>query len=79
MFLIEYETKIIGNENSNNYYAVNESNMAKDLKSKILCLGVKETQGPNFRIVLTLKRDAATLKRFITKFIPAGNNIISDG
>ena len=54
--------------------------MAKDLNSnKIWCLGIKDTQGHNFRIILTGKLDAATLKRFISKFIPAGNNIISDG
>ena len=79
-YLIEYETETLGTENANHFYAVDESNMAKDLNgNKIWCLGIKETQGPNFRIVLTRERDAATLKRFITKFIPAGNNIISDG
>ena len=79
-YLIEYETETLGNKNANNYYAVDENNMAKDLKgNKIWCLGIKEAQGPNFWIVLTRERDTATLKRFITNFIPAGNNIISKG
>ena len=33
----------------------------------------------NFRIICSYNRDSDILKKFISKFIPPGNHIISDG
>ena len=49
-------------------------------KSKqIWVLNIINTVNKDFRINVTLSRDTPNLKKFITYFVPPGNNIITDG
>ena len=78
-YIIEYETEDFALENVHYHYWVDESLFCNDLNGKqIWVLGITENETKNFRVVVSYNRDEEILKRFITKFIPTGNFIISD-
>ena len=48
-------------------------------ESQIWYLGIINNQSKTFRLEAALNRSEARLKKFILKYVPIGNTIISDG
>ena len=78
----------MGIENEHKYYSFDESPFSHDKNgNQLWAIGVVENRNNNvnnyinnnFRIVIRNNREAPTLKTFITKYIPSGNNLVTDG
>ena len=69
-----------GEENANKYYSIDESLFVYDVnKTPLWVLGMTNNETKDFRIVVSKRRDQTALKEFITRYIPKGNNIVTDG
>ena len=77
--LIAYYSEPIGEANGGGFYSVDESLFNHIYDSQVWCLGIINNQSKVFRIEAALNRSEETLKKFIFKFVPSGNTIISDG
>lgn len=77
-YLLQYATDIFAEENTWEYFATDESLFTHIKGKQIWVLNIINTATKEFRIMVTLNRDTANLKKFITYFVPAGNNIITD-
>ena len=79
-YLIQYNVDQFGEENGNRYYSIDESMFVHDVnKAPLWVLGMTENQTKDFRIVVSKTRDEEATKEFITRYIPTGNNIVTDG
>ena len=79
-YLLEYEIEDFALENQNHHFSLDESLFCHDINGKqIWVLGMTENETKNFRLICSYTRDNEILKKFIYKFIPPGNHIISDG
>ena len=79
-YLIQYNVESFGEENANKYYSIDESLFVYDVnKTPLWVLGMTNNETKDFRIVVSKRRDQAALKESITRYIPKGNNIVTDG
>ena len=79
-YKIAYKTDYLGTENGNKFYNIDESCFCKDVNgSHLWVIGAIENDTRDFMIILSRDRDANTIKKFITRFIPKGNKIVTDG
>ena len=77
--MLQYATDIFAEENAWGYFATDESLFTYVKGKQIWVLNIINTSNKEFRIVIALNRDTSNLKKFITFFVPPGNNIITDG
>ena len=77
--LIVYYSEPIGEANGGGFYSVDESLFNHINDSQVWCLGIINYESKVFGIEAALNRSEETLKKFIFKFVPSGNTIISDG
>ena len=79
-YLLEYNTEFIGDYNQNRYYAIDESMFCHDInKQQLWVLGLLDTKTKEFPLVVAKHRNTESLKSFIKKLIPEGNNLVTDG
>ena len=76
---IEYSSYLLGDENQNKYFVVDECNIISIKGIQICLLGIIDIESKDFRIEEELNREAYTLKHFITRYVAKGNYIITDG
>ena len=79
-YTLEYTSEIVGSENENKYYSMDESLFTHDINGQQLwIIGFTDNITKDFHIVLAKNREANTLEKFIRRMIPEGNNIVTDG
>ena len=66
-------------EDNHEFYSADESLFTHHKNEQIWVLDIVNTNTKYFRILASKNRDADTLQEFISKFVPAGNNIVTDG
>ena len=78
-YILKYESEEFAQENRWAYYAAEESEFTHINNMAIWVVNVIDTNTKEFRLEVTKSREAINLKKFISKFIPPGNFIITDG
>ena len=79
-YKIAYKTDYLGTENGIKFYSIDESCFCEDVNGAHLwVLGAIENDTRYFKIILSRDRDANTIKKFMTRFIPKVNKIVTDG
>jgi len=78
-YCIIYEAEEFGEEGKAEFFACDESLFTKYNNEQIWVLNIINTSTKEFRILATKNRDGNTLKKFIMKYVPPGNNIVTDG
>ena len=79
-YLIQYNVDTFAEENEHRYFSIDESLFVHDVnKSPLWVLDMTDNETKDFRVVVSKTRDQASLKEFITRYIPKGNNIVTDG
>lgn len=79
-YIAEYEAEMLGEINQHKFYSIDESLFSHHIHgNQLWALGLTDNITKNFRLVLTKDREGPTLRRFITKFIPTGNELVTDG
>ena len=76
---IIYQSEILGEENENGFYSVDESDFCNDLDgNKQWVLGIINNFNKDFRIEISKNRNSDTLRSFICKYVHKGITIVSD-
>ena len=78
-YILKYESEEFAQENGWAYYATDESEFTHINNMAIWVVNVIDTNTKEFLLEVTKSREAINLKKFISKFIPPGNFIITDG
>ena len=78
-YLLKYESEEFAEENKWAYYATNESLFIHIRNNSIWVLNIINTNTKDFCFEVTKSREATKLKKFITKYVPEGNYIITGG
>ena len=80
-YILKYESEEFAQENRWAYYAADESEFTHIDNKSIWVVNVINTNTKEFRLEVTKSREAINLKKLklISKFIPPGNYIITDG
>ena len=78
-YIIQYQTEEFGIQDNNDFYAVDKSLFTHHNNEQIWVLDIVNTDTKDFRILTVKNHDSDTLQNFITKFVPTGNNIVTDG
>ena len=76
---VVYETEPFAIENNDEFFATDESEFTHLNGDQIWVLNLVNTTTKDFRLVVTKNRNTETLQKFICKYIPPGNNIVTDG
>ena len=74
-----YETEIFAKENANGFYSIDESLIGHKNGNQLWLFGAINNISKEFRIEVCFERNTDTMKKFIEKYIPIGNTIITDG
>ena len=78
-YTCSYQNEYLGKVNENKYYSIDESMFCHDLNGeRVWILGITENDILDYKIVVSKKRDAETMKNLIYSFIPEGNIIVTD-
>ena len=65
----KYELEVFADENKNQKIAIDESLFTHIDKKQIWVIGLINSQTKEFRLIPSFKRDSATIKRIVQKFI----------
>ena len=65
-------------ENNDEFFATDESEFTHLNGDQIWVLNLVNTTTKDFRLVVTKNRNTKTLQKFICKYVPPGNNIVTD-
>lgn len=76
---IIYQTENIGENNRSEYFSVEEILFAHKNGKQVWILGCINNYTKEFRLVGTYNRDTCSLEKFIRKYIPTGNYVITEG
>ena len=66
-------------EDKNSFLAIDESLFGHRQGKQLWIIGAINTQSKEFRLEGVYERNGENIKKFITKYIESGNNIITDG
>ena len=75
---VAYLSEEFGTLNKNEYLSIDESLFCHKNDKQIWIVGAVNNNTKDFRLEGVLSRDSAILKKFVHKYIPQGNNIVSD-
>ena len=70
--------EVFAEENKNQKIEIDESYFSHIDNKQIWVIGLINTQTKEFRLIPSFKRDSATIKKIVEKFIKRGNIIITD-
>ena len=64
-------------ENGHRYFSIYESLFVHEIsKEPLSVLGMTDNQSKDFQVFISKSRDQSATKKFITRYIPKGNNIV---
>ncbi len=67
-----------GEENGYRYYSIDESLLVHDInKTPLWILGMTDNLSKDFTVVVSKSPGQEATKKFITRYIPKGNNIVT--
>ena len=76
---VAYLSEEFGSLNKNEFFSIDESLFCHKNDSQIWIVGAVNNNTKDFRLEGVLSRDSNILKKFVHKYIPKGNHIVSDG
>ena len=75
---IIYQSEIMGEENTNGFYCVDESDFCNDFEgNKQWVLEIIDNFNKDSRMEITNDRNSETLKTFIGKYVCKGNTMVA--
>ena len=78
-YLIVYNVEEFAVENKREYFSCEESKFTTLNNEIIWVLDMRNTETKDFLLVVTKIKDTEKIKAFITRYIPSGNFIVTDG